>query len=804
LTVLASGFLNPAVNSDGAPFGLFVALPSGGALIPLPTSTARAQVIHNAADAAAAEVDVYINGDLRLDNFAFRTATPFIDLPAGVTVSVAIAPSTSTSVADAIATFNYNLASGETYVIVANGIVSATGYDPVQPFNLFVYATGREAATDTSNTDVLVFHGSTDAPTVDVVAVGAGTIVNDLSYSEFEPYLELPTADYVLEVRDETGTVTVASFDAPLAGLNLDGAALTVLASGFLNPAVNSDGAPFGLFVALPSGGALIPLPTSTARAQVIHNAADAAAAEVDVYINGDLRLDNFAFRTATPFIDLPAGVTVSVAIAPSTSTSVADAIATFNYNLASGETYVIVANGIVSATGYDPVQPFNLFVYATGREAATDTSNTDVLVFHGSTDAPTVDVVAVGAGTIVNDLSYSEFAGYLELPTADYVLEVRDETGTVTVASFDAPLAGLDLDGAALTVLASGFLNPAVNSDGAPFGLFVALPSGGALIPLPTSTARAQVIHNAADAAAAEVDVYINGDLRLDNFAFRTATPFIDLPAGVTVSVAIAPSTSTSVADAIATFNYNLASGETYVIVANGIVSATGYDPVQPFNLFVYATGREAATDTSNTDVLVFHGSTDAPTVDVVAVGAGTIVNDLSYSEFAGYLELPTADYVLEVKDETGATTVKAYNAPLAELELEGVALTVLASGFLNPANNSNGPAFGLWVALPTGGDLIPLPERVDNSTRPQFNAADITIFPNPVSAGIMNVQLSNNDRIDMVVMYNMAGAVVYRQAVGTTNIGQVRLPAGISKGMYLVQLITESGEGFQKVVVQ
>jgi hypothetical protein len=315
---------------------------------------------------------------------------------------------------------------------------------------------------------------------------------------------------------------------------------------------------------------------------------------------------------------------------------------------------------------------------------------------------------------------------------------------------------------------------------------------------------ALVQVIHNSADAAAAEVDVYINGDRALDDFAFRTATEFLPLPAGVPLAIGIAPGNSTSAADIIATFNFILEDGEKYIVVANGIVSPSGYSPATPFDLLVYGLGRTEATSPTNTDVLVFHGSTDAPTVDVVAVGAGTIVDDLSYSEFAGYLELPTADYVLEVKDETGTTTVKAYNAPLAELELDGVALTVLASGFLNPANNSDGPAFGLWVALPSGGDLIPLPERVDNSTRPQFNAADITIFPNPVSTGIMNVQLSNNDRIDMVVMYNMAGAVVYRQALGTSNIGQVRLPAGISKGMYLVQLITEAGEGFQKVVVQ
>ncbi len=64
-------------------------------------------------------------------------------------------------------------------------------------------------------------------------------------------------------------------------------------------------------------------------------------------------------------------------------------------------------------------------------------TDKTDVLVHHGSTDAPTVDVyeTGVGAGMIVDDLMYADFAGYLELGVLDYVLEIRDETGTSTVA---------------------------------------------------------------------------------------------------------------------------------------------------------------------------------------------------------------------------------------------------------------------------------------------------------------------------------------------------------------------------------
>jgi hypothetical protein len=778
---------------------LLTTLAMGLGILSSIAQTARVQVIHNSADAAAQTVDVWLDNTLLIDNFAFRTASPFIDAPAGAQFTIGIAPANSISSSQAIATFPVTLAANETYVVVANGIVSPTGYSPATPFNLHIYPLGREAASNTSNTDLLVFHGATDAPTVDVVGVGAGTLVDNLAYAQFSNgYLELPTADYNVQIRNQAGTDVVAEYLAPLQSLNLGGEALVVVASGFLNPANNSNGPAFGLYVAPVTGGNLIALPSSpitTARVQVIHNSADAAAQTVDVWLNNTLLLDNFAFRTASPFIDAPAGTQFTIGIAPANSNSSSQAIATFPVTLNGNEKYVVVANGIVSASGYSPATPFNLHIYNMGKETASNPSNTDVLVFHGSTDAPVVDVVGVGAGTLVDNLAYAQFSnGYLELPTADYNVQIRNQAGTDVVAEYLAPLQTLNLGGEALVVVASGFLNPANNSNGSAFGLYVAPVTGGSLIALPSSpitTARVQVIHNSADAAAQTVDVWLNNTLLLDNFAFRTASPFIDAPAGSQFTIGIAPANSTSSSQAIATFPVTLNGNGKYIVVANGIVSSSGYSPNKPFSLYVYPNAREVANSSSTTDVLVFHGATDAPTVDVVATGNGLLVDDLSYTEFAGYLSLPTNNYELLLTDSAGATPIAKFGAPLSALNLQGAAITVLASGFVNTSANSNGPAFGLYAATAAGGALVALPVLpTPSGLNENTSILNVNLYPNPVNT-IINFTADKDLINAQLNIMDLSGRTVKQYTVNSSASVINTIDASeLNTGVYLLQL--------------
>ena len=305
----------------------------------------------------------------------------------------------------------------------------------------------------------------------------------------------------------------------------------------------------------------------------------------------------------------------------------------------------------------------------------------------------------------------------------------------------------------------------------------------------LKTQTARVQVIHNSADAAAETVDVYLNETLLIPNFEFRTASPFVDAPAGLEIELSVAPPNSSGVEDAIYTAPVTLSVDETYIVVADGIVSGSGYNPPQAFGLQIYDMGRELADESGNTDVLVHHGSTDAPTVDIIetGVGAGTLVDNISYTEFQGYLELPTADYVLDVTDETGSVTVASYQAPLASLELDGAALVAVATGFLDPSQNSDGPAFGIGVALPTGGPLVMLPEFLGNQDFELSNA--IALYPSPAEE---QVTLSNSSsiKLEAAKVYDLKGKLISQIDLQNMQGELVIDVSSYARGVYVVHI--------------
>lgn len=706
-------------------------------------TTARIQIIHNAPDLAVDPVDVIVDGVVAVNDLGFREATPFLDIDLTSTIELDF------GVGPIPAPIPAGLTPGGSFVIMATGVLpTSTGYDASVEtanggdidFTTILLDAGADTTTTAGFVNVAVAHGATDADTVDVLANG-GPLIDDLAYEDFTGYATVPTAEYILQVTPYNNNSTVvASYVADLAGLNLDGEGIVVFASGFLNPANNNNGPAFGLFATTRAGGPAVPLPTvGTARAQIIHNSADPAAATVDIYVDivtDTVKFDDVAFREATPFVDLPTGYGLTAVVAGSGSADITDqVVGSFPLTAVDGESYTIVASGVVG-TGFaanpDAVNTdFTLLVRPGARESAANAGEVDLLVHHGSTDAPSVGINANG-GAVVPAATYQDFAGYLSVPATEFRVDVTAVNDPSTIiAPFYVDLSGFADE--ALTVFASGFLDPAANNSGPAFGLYAVSAAGGPAIPLTAvGAARAQIIHNSAAPAADTVDIYVNtlaDTVKLDDVAFRNATGFLDLPSDYPLDIVIAGSNSANIGDAVvATIPATVMDGESYSIVASGVLGGTfaaNPDGINTdFTLLVNPGARETAANPGEVDLLVHHGSTDAPSVGIAANG-GLIVDSAAYQDFAGYLGVPAAAYRVDVTAPNDADNIIApFYVDLSGFPDE--ALTVFASGFLTPADNDDGPAFGLFAVSAAGGEAIPLSPVGEARVQVIHNSAD------------------------------------------------------------------------------
>jgi len=226
---------------------------------------------------------------------------------------------------------------------------------------------------------------------------------------------------------------------------------------------------------------------------------------------------------------------------------------------------------------------------------------------------------------------------------------------------------------------------------------------------------AEAQLIHNAADPAAGTLDVYFGKERAVDDLAFRSATEFIQVPSGLDIEAGVAPSGSTGPDEIVASQTLTFDAETAHTVVANGVLDPDEFannpdgEPID-FAFFV-----EPDADTSASpgavDLRAVHGVTDAPTVDLVEEGT-TVFNDLTYGDISPTAQSVAAEQtVLTVTPSDADTSIVAFRTDLSGLSGTGAA--TLASGFLDPASNQEGPAFRLLAARPNGEVLTFTPNR-------------------------------------------------------------------------------------------
>ncbi|NNF02486.1 MAG: T9SS type A sorting domain-containing protein [Bacteroidia bacterium] len=285
-------------------------------------------------------------------------------------------------------------------------------------------------------------------------------------------------------------------------------------------------------------------------------------------------------------------------------------------------------------------------------------------------------------------------------------------------------------------------------------------------------SQATVQIIHNSADLSITTVDVWIDNNMLYDDLIFRACSQFLNVTAD-TVDLVIAASNSSDTTNALFRKSFILVDGESYIIMMNGILSTSGYNPLLPFDLTSFAGARDSAATSGDIDILFFHGVTDESTIDVRDLSSGVFFDDVSFGEYDGYISETNNDITLRLTNAAGTTTINSYLLPAATFGFQDVAVTVVHSGFNDPAMNSNAPfPSGLWMALSVGGGMIELPvvtgieEELDMLT-------GFSMYPNPANNSLF-LDLSLTDGSDARVdIFDMIGAKILAKKYGQLTRG-------------------------------
>jgi hypothetical protein len=471
----------------------------------------------------------------------------------------------------------------------------------------------------------------------------------------------------------------------------------------------------------------------NNAYVQLIHTVADVVGVglpafpivldSVDVYISLDsgatwtLAVPDFKFRQATPFLPLPANSNQLLArIVPGNSSSSGDILLQYPIPSLSPNTYYVAA--IAGTIDFiTPSVDVDIYYFSPARNATTGSgaNDVDLLLFHGSPDAGPVSYYWAydrRQHAYVRDgyLSYRGYStGYRTLPF-DNILVLGDSANAniILAKGFYYPDRGNNAfwgGQSAGVIFVSGYVN---TSDPAKqLGVHIALPNGTVRPLSPQDVRRLQIVHNAADPALAQVDIHPGtfpnpNPIRLD---FRQAIPAIFVAGTGTVPVTFSARGNTTTP--LATVNLTLpTAGSNAAVFAQGVTNPSNF-AANPNNIstafglkdFTGVKGVEAA---GNFAAMAFHGVTDAPTVDVEIVGVGTVSN-LSYGSSSAPPVTFASGVTRRININVGSSTVASFNLSQTQARNQ-IGSIIFASGFLNPANNQNGPAFGLYIVYPTG----------------------------------------------------------------------------------------------------
>ncbi len=196
------------------------------------------------------------------------------------------------------------------------------------------------------------------------------------------------------------------------------------------------------------------------------------------------------------------------------------------------------------------------------------------------------------------------------------------------------------------------------------------------------------RVAHLSPDAP--NVDVYVGGDMVLDDVPFRAVSEYLALePDDYEIMITAAGDDETVVFDE----TVPVGDGD-YTAAALGELA----DQNQPFQVDIFEDDLSDPGDMAR--IRVVHASPDAPAVDITVEESGDALVEGAEFGDAAPVEVPAGSYTLEVRPATDANDGDVVATFPVDVDAETV-YSAFAVGYLDPADAPADEAFDLEVVV-------------------------------------------------------------------------------------------------------
>jgi hypothetical protein len=582
----------------------------------------------------------------------------------------------------------------------------------------------------------------------------------------------------------------------------------------------------------------------------VVHNSPDPALANVDVWVEVPIAsqylkaVDNLTYQSGyfytIPAVPIP-GATLVVHLKSSTSTASSDPdLFSKTFSVIPTGNNIMIATGLATpsllAAKTNPSGVSNaadLILVNSGVQFSSSNPNqAQIALHHGIIDADSVyvqsfvtTIQAPARDVLVGKALYKDVTAHTGVAASARRIHIipngQAQTNPFYKANGDALRT---LGGKAAFVVASGFADTTGTgtTNTAKVLAFVtdaSTPGNSAITPVELPAEKlgglTEIIHASADPLLKKIELYVNGVkqfLKLDYLQRFQSGAFIqDFHYDIDIHANDSLTKSLSV---------NLFLNDTARVgVIAGVSSTSGFT-ANPDGKSILANAYIdkpfVTTSPAGTGVVnVFHAATDAPTVSVTVPSAGglSLISGLSYGQYqkaniSGNTALPTSlgTVIVDLKLPGGAI-YKSYLVPLGAID--GVGITLVATGFVDSAANKNGKKFGLYLAIPNGplSFMSPLQDTVVSTSTsindPSLADMQFRMFPNPASSEIVmafDVKETSNVAIDILDMNGRVVKNVVNSTFGNKTVALTEDIRDLQNGLYIARVVSETKTSLYK----